>query len=75
MPAVAFFCIWNRPALKKKELANLSPEEIVEKVIAMWTDGKPARSCAVNYEIGDSGTPHLHMVLEDPGKDSILCGV
>ena len=33
------------------------------------------RSCAVNYEIGDSGTPHLHMVLEDPAKDSILCGV
>lgn len=64
----SFFCIWNRPALKKKELANLSPEEIVEKVIAMWTNGKPARSCAVNYEIGDSGTPHLHMVLEDPAK-------
>lgn len=64
----SFFCIWNRPALKKKELANLSPEEIVKKVIAMWTDGKPARRCAVNYEVADSGTPHLHMVLEDPAK-------
>ncbi|HVI41948.1 MAG TPA: hypothetical protein VM577_14955 [Anaerovoracaceae bacterium] len=47
---------------------NLSPEEIVDKVIEMWCHDKPYRACAVNYEIGDSGNEHLHCVLEDPAK-------
>ena len=61
----SWFCVWNNP---EKHLPELKPEEIVEKVIQMWVEDKPARSCAVNYEIGDSGTPHLHMVLEDRNK-------
>lgn len=40
---------------------------MVDKVIALWAT-KPTRSCAVNYEIGDKGTPHMHMVLEDANK-------
>ena len=63
----SWFCVWNNPQ-QKAGMEHLSPEEIVEKAIAMWTDGKPARSCAINYERGNSGTPHLHMVLEDPAK-------
>ena len=65
----SWFCVWNNPQ-KQAEMEHLSPKEIVEKAIAMWTDGKPARSCAINYELADSEkkTPHLHMVLEDPAK-------
>lgn len=64
----SWFCVWNNPQ-NRAGMEHLSPEEIVEKAIAMWTDGKPARTCAISYEVGDSGkTPHLHMVLEDPAK-------
>ena len=65
----SWYCVWNNPQ-KQAEMEHLSPKEIVEKAIAMWTDGKPARSCAINYELADSEkkTPHLHMVLEDPAK-------
>jgi len=41
---------------------------MVMVVIERWCKDKPYRTCAVNYEIGDSGTPHMHMVLEDPSK-------
>lgn len=61
----SWFCVWNNP---QKYLPDLSPEETVYKAISMWTEGKPNRSCAINYEIADTGTPHLHMVLEDPQK-------
>jgi len=39
---------------------------MVEKAMDIWCEGHPDRTCAVNYEIGDEGTPHMHMVLEDP---------
>lgn len=41
---------------------------MVTRAVELWTDGKPQRTCAINYEIGDTGTPHMHMVLEDPAK-------
>ncbi len=41
---------------------------MVEKAIDLWIENKPHRVCAINYEIGDSGTPHMHMVLEDSSK-------
>ncbi len=47
---------------------ELTPEEIVDKAIELWTLNKPYRTCAVNYEKGDRGNEHLHMVLEDPSK-------
>ena len=40
---------------------------MVLKAIDMWCI-KPTRTCAINYEISDSGTPHMHMVLEDTNK-------
>ena len=49
----SWYCVWNNPQ-KQAEMEHLSPKEIVEKAIAMWTDGKPARSCAINYELADS---------------------
>lgn len=46
----------------------MKPSEMVNHAIELWCEDKPLRTCAVNYEIGDSGTPHMHMVLEDPAK-------
>lgn len=61
----SWFCVLNNP---QNLFGDISPDEMVNKAIDLWCDGKPARSCAVNYEIGDKGTPHMHMVLEDPAK-------
>lgn len=52
----------------RKMFEGLSPEEIVDKAIDIWCTNKPYRTCAVNYEIGDTGNEHLHLVLEDPSK-------
>jgi hypothetical protein len=62
----SWFCVFNNPSRLFGD--DLSPEEMVYRAIDMWCDEKPQRTCAVNYEIGDSGTPHMHMVLEDPSK-------
>ena len=62
----SWFCVLNNPSNLFGE--GITPEEMVYKAIDMWCTDKPQRTCAVNYEIGDSGTPHMHMVLEDPSK-------
>lgn len=66
----SWFCVWNNPKehLPEKFTPNMTPEEVVDTAVAMWVDEKPSRSCAVSYEIGDTGNHHLHMVLEDPTK-------
>lgn len=61
----SWFCVLNNP---EKIFGELEPKEIVDKAIDMFVDGKPTRSCGVNYEKGELGTPHLHMVLEDSNK-------
>ena len=44
---------------------NYSPEEMVEHLIYLWVDGKEeTRSAAANYEIGDNGNHHSHLILE-----------
>lgn len=58
-----WFCVLNNP---ENVFGDVEPRECVNKAIERWVTGKPQRTCAVNYEIGESGTPHLHMVLEDP---------
>lgn len=63
----SWFCVLNNPQ-KLDCFKDLDPEQMVDTAIEMWCREKPRRSCAVNYEIGDSGTPHMHMVLEDPSK-------
>ena len=42
-----------------------SPEEIVDFLRERWIARNENVVCAVNYEIGDNGTHHCHMVLED----------
>ena len=60
----SWFCVLNNPAKNFGE--DNTPEEMVDTAIELWIKDKPQRTCAINYEIGDSGTPHMHMVLEDP---------
>ncbi len=62
----SWFCVFNNPAKLFGE--DSAPDDMVEKAIALWCNDKPYRTCAINYEIGDNGTPHMHMVLEDPAK-------
>ena len=62
----SWFCVLNNPSKLFGE--NCTPSDMVEQAIALWINGKPYRTCAVNYEIGENGTPHMHMVLEDPSK-------
>lgn len=42
-----------------------TPEEIVDYLMELWIGRNENSVCAVNYEIGDKGTHHCHMVLED----------
>lgn len=62
----SWFCVLNNPAKIFGE--DTSPSDMVDMAINLWIKDKPQRTCAVNYEIGDNGTPHMHMVLEDPSK-------
>lgn len=62
----SWFCVLNHP--EKIFGEDKTPEEMVELAIDIWCKDKPHRTCAINYEIGDKGTPHMHMVLEDPSK-------
>ena len=61
----SWFCVLNHP---EKIFGEIEPTEMVNKAIEMWIENKPFRTCAVNYEVADTGTPHMHMVLEDPSK-------
>lgn len=58
--------MWNNPQNYFPE--GMEPYDMVNAAVEMWIADKPQRTCAVNYEIADSGTPHMHMVLEDPAK-------
>lgn len=62
----SWFCVLNNP--QKVFGEELSPEEMVKEAVQRWVEEKPLRSCAINYELADTGTPHMHMVLEDPAK-------
>ena len=62
----SWFCVLNNPAKLFGE--DTQPLDMVDKAISLWIKDKPQRTCVVNYEIGESGTPHMHMVLEDPAK-------
>lgn len=62
----SWFCVLNNPS--KIFGDEVEPVTMVDLAIERWCKDKPQRTCAINYEIGDSGTPHMHMVLEDPSK-------
>ena len=53
----------------KRIFGDMTPEEIVDTAIERWIQGKPQRTCAVNYEIGQTTqNRHLHLVLCDPAQ-------
>jgi len=58
----SWFCTFSNP---EKHGYDGTPMEIVERVIAVWIENKPQRTCAVAYCISAEGLPHLHAVLED----------
>lgn len=47
-----------------KQKHDFTAMEVVETLISFWTEEDENRSCAVNYEIGDDGVHHCHLVLE-----------
>lgn len=61
-PCKSWFCVFDNPELHGIEG---TPEEIVDKVIEIWTKDNPQRTCAVAYCISAKGLKHLHCVLED----------
>ncbi|HEM6145335.1 replication protein RepA [Streptococcus suis] len=46
-----------------------TPKAMIEILIDFWMEDSEDRSCAVNYEIGEDGVHHCHMILE--GKQAI----
>ena len=60
----AWFCVLNHP---EHQFGDIPPEEQIEKAAKLWMT-KDTRSCGINYEKSDSGTPHMHMVLCDSNK-------
>lgn len=61
-PSKSWFCVFNNP---EKHFHDGTPEEIVDKIIEIWTKDNPQRTCAVAYCISAKGLKHLHCVLED----------
>lgn len=61
-PCKSWFCVFDNP---EKHGLDGTPEEIIDKVIDIWTKDNPQRTCAVAYCISAKGLKHLHCVLED----------
>lgn len=47
------------------EYANLSPEELCDKMLDIWCSESETRTGACSYCISAKGLKHLHLVLED----------
>jgi len=62
----SWFCVFNNPA---EHGIEGTPAEIVEKVIEIWIEDNPQRTCAVAYCISKEGLHHLHAVLEDDNEN------
>lgn len=58
----SWFCVFNNP---KDNGIEGNEQEICDKIVELWTNGKPTRSCSVIYCISSTGMHHLHAVLED----------
>lgn len=61
----SWFCVLNSP---EKLYGDLTPRQIVLRVIEDWMKEHPNGSCGANYEKGDTGNNHIHAVFEDPAK-------
>ena len=63
----SWFAVLNNP--KGTFGDGLTPEEMIQKAVDIWIKGhEDDRSCGVNYEKSDSGTEHMHLVLEGNSK-------
>lgn len=61
-----FFCTLNNPA---SFFSSTEPEDIVNEAGNKWYNANVNNhSCLVNYEIGENGTPHLHLLLHSKEK-------
>ena len=58
----SWFCVFNNP---EEHGFEGTPQEIVNKIIELWTENNPQRTCAVTYCISAEGLKHCHAVLED----------
>lgn len=61
----SWFCVLNNP---QTQFGDMTPNDMVHAAVQLWVQDKSYRTCAINYEIGENKTPHMHMVLEDPTK-------
>ncbi|WP_270816672.1 hypothetical protein [Hungatella effluvii] len=64
--ARAWFCVLNSPRTIFGQ--EVSHQDMVIAALDRWQEGKPQRTCAGNYEVGDTGNEHMHLVLCDPQK-------
>lgn len=58
----SWFCVFNNPELHGFEG---TPQEIVDRIIAVWVENNPTRTCAVAYCISADSLKHCHCVFED----------
>jgi len=58
----SWFCVFNNP---EEHGYKGTPEEIVDKMISVWIEDNPQRSCAIAYCVSEKGLKHCHAVLED----------
>lgn len=63
----SWFAVLNNPQNTFGE--HLTPEEMIQKAVDRWIEGhEEDRSCGVNYERSETGTEHMHLVLEGNSK-------
>lgn len=58
----SWFCVFNNP---EEHGYDGEPFEVVEKIIDVWMEENPQRTCAVTYCISIEGLKHCHAVFED----------
>jgi hypothetical protein len=58
----SWFCVFNNP---EEHGYTGTPQEITDKLVEVWLDSEPQRTCAVIYCISSEGLPHCHAVFED----------
>lgn len=59
-----WFCVLNHP---ENVFGNIEPYDMIIETSKLWQT-KDSRGCAINYEISDTKTPHMHIVLYDSSK-------
>jgi hypothetical protein len=58
----SWFCVFNHP---EEHGYSGTPQEICDKLVSVWIENSPQRTCAVIYCVSSEGLPHCHAVFED----------